>query len=209
MHQLTIIWSLFCASLIIGYPIYLYHKSLDFLHKVKKAKSSRVNNYVELLSFDLASQLPSWSISLNVPQITDEVLGYCPILFYLESEDGHLKLPLNNIAQDYTAQVYKNTGKVYVTFKCLKDGVSNYHVPAWHAKTLKIIIIKPSQANVLERNGKESFKTRTHKSLLSAGVNLANYESVLSYYNSLKQSADSSNSKSSAAMLTKFTQVVS
>ncbi|WP_431130168.1 hypothetical protein, partial [Flagellimonas flava] len=97
---------------------------------------------VELLSCDLRGQLPSWSISLDVPQITEVVLCNNPILFYLETEESHLKMPLNNEALGYTANVYKNTGKGYLTFKCLKDSVSSFHVPAWHANQLKILIIK-------------------------------------------------------------------
>lgn len=94
-------------------------------------------NTVELLSFDIREQLPSWSLSLEVPEITEEVLHKNPILFYLESEDTYFKLPMNNAAMGYKANVYKNVGKVYVTFKSLKDGVSHFHVPTNHLKTLR------------------------------------------------------------------------
>lgn len=182
MHNLTILWALFCASVIVGYPIYLYHRSSMLLQKAKRSVVLKANNRVELLSFDLSGQLPSWSISLDVPQISEEVLCSNPILFYLETEDSHLKLPLNNEALGYTAQVYKNTGKVYLTFKCLKDSVSNFHVPAWHANRLKILIIKPRHVGALDQ-GKDSYKVQVYKELKKAKINLSHFEEVLGYFN--------------------------
>ncbi|WP_431128822.1 hypothetical protein [Flagellimonas flava] len=182
MHNLTILWALFCASVIVGYPIYLYHRSMVLLQKSKKSSVVKANNMVELLSFDLRGQLPSWSISLDVPQITEEVLCNNPILFYLETEESHLKMPLNNEALGYTANVYKNTGKVYLTFKCLKDSVSNFHVPAWHANQLKILIIKPRHVGALDHD-QDSYKVQVYKELKKAKINLSQFEEVLAHFN--------------------------
>ena len=143
---------------------------------------------VELLSFDLRGQLPSWSVALEVPQITDSILGNNPILFYLETEESHLKLPLNNEALGYTAQVYKNTGKIYLTFKCLKDSVSNYHVPAWHARNLKILIIRPRHVGSLGTNDQGSYKARLYQELKNAKINLSQLEDVLGYFDSMATS---------------------
>ncbi|MEX0363537.1 MAG: hypothetical protein AB3N10_21360, partial [Allomuricauda sp.] len=188
---LTILWALFCASVIVGYPIYLYHRSMVILQQSKKSTVIKANNMVELLSFDLRGQLPSWSISLDVPQITEEVLRNNPILFYLETEESHLKLPLNNEALGYTANVYKNTGKVYLTFKCLKDSVSNFHVPGWHATQLKILIIKPRHIGALDHD-QDSYKVQVYKELKKAKINLSQFEEVLGHFNpatKLKQPA--------------------
>nr|WP_299382825.1 hypothetical protein [Allomuricauda sp.] len=182
MHYFSILWALFCAALIIGYPVYLYHQSMLLLKKSKKSAAIKASHKLELLSFDIRDQLPGWSVSLEVPQITEDVLGHCPILFYLETEETFLKLPVNNQALGYTAEVYKNTGKVYLTFKCLKDSVSNFHVPCWHATHLKILIIKPRLLGSLAPQSNTSYKTLVHQTLQAAKINLSQYGEVLSYF---------------------------
>ncbi|MEM9646977.1 MAG: hypothetical protein AAF969_00740 [Bacteroidota bacterium] len=182
MHSITIIWALVCAAIIAGYPIYLLRKSAKASKRIKQRTVSRASNTIELLSFDLRGQLPSWSVSLDVPQITEEIICHCPILFYLETEDTCLKLPINNQALGYTANVYKNTGKVYLTFKCLVDGVSNFHVPAWHITNLKVLIVKPRNRMVQTLKKGLSYKTQIQTDLQRANINLNDYEEVLIYF---------------------------
>ncbi|TXN37280.1 hypothetical protein FVB32_03060 [Flagellimonas hymeniacidonis] len=185
MHLLTIIWTLICAAVIIGYPIYLFNKSYSMIEAARECSSALSPNTVELISFDLKNQLPGWSFSLNVPQITEEVLYNNPILFYLESDETCLKLPLNNASLGYTAGVYKNTGKVYVTFKSLTDGVSNFYVPAWHVRKLKILIIKSRDKRIYGDWGAKPNKSTIHKGLQKAGVNINNYEDILGYFSNI------------------------
>src|SRR5690606_9877597 len=147
MLSLTILWTLVCAAIIIGYPIYLFNKSSSMIEKVEYPKST-VSNTVELLSFDIREQLPGWSFTLDVPQITEDVLHNNPILFYLESDDNCLKLPLNNASMGYRANDYKNIGKAYVTFKTVNDGVSNFYVPSWHLSKRKVLIIKTKDKRI-------------------------------------------------------------
>ncbi|AWX44922.1 hypothetical protein HME9304_01928 [Flagellimonas maritima] len=185
MHLFTIIWTLTCAAIIAGYSIYLFNKSFSFFREVDENTLSMASNKVELLSFDLKSQSPGWSFKLNVPQITEEVLYKNPILFYLESSDSCLKLPLNNATVGYCAYVYKNTGKVYVTFKSLADGVSNFYVPTSHVSKLKIMIIKSRDKRLYGDWGNQSAKSYIFKELKKAGVNINDYEDTLSYFSNI------------------------
>lgn len=185
MHLLTIFWTLICAAVIIGYPIYLINKSSTALRDHEQSCASKTQNTVELLSFDIREQLPNWSFSIDVPQITEEVLNKNSILFYLESDDSCLKLPLSNSSVGYTAKVYKNVGKVYVTFKSLKDGVTNFYVPTWHLKKLKILIIRSKDIRI---NG--NWETKLNKSVMQnnlakAGININDYEDMLGYFSNI------------------------
>lgn len=184
MLSLTILWTLVCAAIIIGYPIYLFNKSSPMIEKIDYTKST-VSNTVELLSFDIREQLPGWSFTLEVPQITEDVLQNNPILFYLESEDNCLKLPLNNASMGYRANVYKNIGKVYVTFKSLNDGVSNFYVPSWHLSKLKVLIIKSKDKRIYgDWDAKTNFST-IHTGIAKAGINIHDYEDMLGYFSNI------------------------
>lgn len=185
MQVLTIIWTLFCASVILGYPIFLYRKSTKLVRTSKERANVINDNCIELLSFDIRNQLPGWSFSLNVPQITEDVLFNNPVLFYLESDSSCLKLPLNNASLGYTANVYKNVGKVYVTFKSLNDGVSNFYVPNWHLKNLKILIVKSRDQRVYGDWSAKSHSSYIHNSLRNAGINVNDYEDVLEYFSNI------------------------
>lgn len=185
MLLLTIIWTLICAAVIVGYPLYLINKSASLTRSNKKFNRSVEPNTVELLSFDIREQLPGWSLTLDVPQITEEILQRNPILFYLESDGSYIKLPMRNARMGYTANVYKNVGKVYVTFKSIKDGVSNFYVPNWHLKKLKILIIKSRDKRVYGDRGIKTHKTTIHKSLTEAGININDYEEVLEYFSNI------------------------
>ncbi|MDF0717597.1 hypothetical protein PY092_15645 [Muricauda sp. 334s03] len=185
MHLLTIIWTLICAAVIIGYPLYLLNKSVSLLKDHQKNSIAKEPNTVELLSFDITEQLPSWSFSLDVPQITEQILRKNPVLFYLEAEDTCLKLPLNNAAMGYKANVYKNVGKVYVTFKSLKDGVSHFYVPNWHLKKLKVLIIRSKDERIHGNPGVSPSKSIIHENLTNAGININDYEDVLGYLSNI------------------------
>lgn len=185
MHLLTIIWTLLCAAIIIGYPVYLIKKSPSIMRSHKDTPQSSTQNTVELLSFDIREQLPGWSFTLDVPQITENILRNNPILFYLESENSCLKLPLNNPAMGYKVNVYKNVGKVYVTFKSIKDGVSNFYVPTWHLKKLKVLIIKSEDSRVNGNWETGSNTSMIHKNLKKSGININDYEDVLGYVSNI------------------------
>lgn len=174
-----------CAAIIIGYPIYLINKSASLIKNHKEFYRSSVPNTIELLSFDIREQLPGWSFTLDVPQITEKILHNNPILFYLESEDSCLKLPLNNAAMGYKVNVYKNVGKVYVTFKSIKDGVSNFYVPTWHLKKLKVLIIKSRDKRVYGDWEASPHKSIIHKNLQKSGININDYEDVLGYFSNI------------------------
>lgn len=151
----------------------------------KDTPQSSTQNTVELLSFDIREQLPGWSFTLDVPQITENILRNNPILFYLESENSCLKLPLNNPAMGYKVNVYKNVGKVYVTFKSIKDGVSNFYVPTWHLKKLKVLIIKSEDSRVNGNWETGSNTSMIHKNLKKSGININDYEDVLGYVSNI------------------------
>lgn len=185
MHLITIIWTLVCAIIIIGYPLYLYNRSSANVEIEKKNNTVLFSDRVELLSFDLRNQSPSWSFILEVPQITEDILYNNPILFYLESESYCLKLPLNNATMGYTASIHKNTGKVYLTFKSLVDGVSNFCVPAWHLSKLKILIIKSHDKRIYGDWGAKPRKHTIYKVLKKAGININDYEDVLGYFSNI------------------------
>lgn len=185
MLLLTIIWTLICAIIIIGYPLYLFNKPSSMNMGANGNIGLMSSNTVELLSFDIREHLPGWSFTLDVPQITEEVLLNNPMLFYLESEENCLKLPLNNATLGYTAHVYKNIGKVYVTFKSLQDGVSNFYVPAWHLSKLKILIIKSRDKRIYGDWGTKPEKSPIHQGIAKAGVNIHDYEDMLGYFSNI------------------------
>ncbi|WP_318312122.1 hypothetical protein [Flagellimonas crocea] len=185
MQLLTIIWTLVCAALIIGYPIYLLRKSASLIKNHEEQYRPRRSKTVELLSFDIREQLPGWSFTLEVPQITEEILENNAILFYLESDSSCLKLPLKNAKIGYTAKVYKNVGKVYVTFKSIKDGVSNFYVPTWHLRKLKVLIIKSNDKKTYQDWNIDPNKSVIHKNLTKAGININDYEDVLGYFSNI------------------------
>ncbi len=181
MLLFTIIWTLICAAIIIGYPLYLFNKSAnpnDHLGQISP-------NTVELISFDIREQLPGWSFSLDVPQLTEDIVFNNPVLFYLESNNTCLKLPLSNTAMGYSAHVHKNVGKVYVTFKSLQDGVSNFYVPAWHLSKLKILIIKSKDKRINGDWAAKPEKSHVQKRLAKAGVNVHDYEDLLGYFSNI------------------------
>jgi hypothetical protein len=185
MLLFTIIWTLICATIIIGYPLYLFNTPSTFDKIPNRIQKLKESNTVELISFDIRDFLPGWSVCLDVPQLTDEVIRNNPILFYLESEENCLKLPLNNATFGYTAHVYKNVGKVYVTFKSLQDGVTNFYVPAWHLKKLKILIIRAKDS---ELKSDWDFKHNLSSTRLRVGNNLVNiqdYEDMLGYFSNV------------------------
>ncbi|MDC6361704.1 MULTISPECIES: hypothetical protein [Flavobacteriaceae] len=184
MQLFTIIWTLVCAAIIIGYPLYLFNRPSS-LANFSKENTSGLFNTVELLSFDVTKQLPGWSFTLDVPQITEEVLSNNPILFYLESKDTCLKLPFNNADMGYTANVYKNIGKVYVTFKSLNDGVSNFYVPYNHLSKVKILIIKSKDQRINGDWGAKPEKSPIHRRLRRAGINWNSYEDILGYFSNI------------------------
>ena len=185
MQLLTIIWTLICAAIIIGYPVYLFNKSSSIENEERQGPKTLPCNTVELLSFDIRHQLPGWSFTINIPEITEDVLYNNPILFYLESEDTCLKLPFSNATLGYTASVYKNVGKVYVTFKSLNDGVSNFYIPAWHLSKLKILIIKSRDKRIYGDWGAKPNKSPIHKGLTKAGININDYEDILGYFSNI------------------------
>ncbi len=184
MQLFTIIWTLVCAVIIIGYPLYLFNRPSS-LANFSKENASGLFNTVELLSFDVTKQLPGWSFTLDVPQITEEVLCNNPILFYLESKDTCLKLPFNNADMGYSANVYKNIGKVYVTFKSLNDGVSNFYVPHNHLSKVKILIIKSKDQRINGDWGAKPEKSPIHRRLRKAGINWNSYEDILGYFSNI------------------------
>ncbi|MCK0160876.1 hypothetical protein [Allomuricauda sp. F6463D] len=185
MHLLTIIWTLLCALIIIGYPLYLLKRSATTTKRHGELYEPKTQNTVELLSFDIREQLPGWSITLDVPQITEEILNNNPILFYLESDESCLKLPLNNATMGYKVNVYKNVGKVYVTFKSVKDGVSNFYIPTWHLKKLKVLIIKSKDKRINGDWDVRSNGSLIHKNLKKSGINVNDYEDVLGYFSNI------------------------
>lgn len=185
MHLLTIIWTLICALVIIGYPLYLLNKSAALVRKHQENLVAKEPNTVELLSFDIRKKLPGWSFSLDIPQLTEDILRESPILFYLESEDTCLKLPMSNTTMGYKANVYKNVGKVYVTFKSLKDGVSHFYVPNWHLSKLKVLIIKPQDRKIDGENNILQSKAMIQKNLTNSGININDYEDVLGYLSNI------------------------
>ncbi|WP_420321308.1 hypothetical protein [Flagellimonas sp.] len=185
MHLLTIIWTLICAAIILGYPMYLMNKSYKNHSNTPNQHSLLSSDTVELLSFDLSNQPPGWSFTLNVPQITEETLHQYPILFYLETEETCLKLPMNNGSLGYMANAYKNVGKVYITFKSLLDSVSNYYVPPRHLRNLKVLIIKSHFKNGFSGGKERLEKSAIYSRLRKAGVNINNYDDVLTYFSNL------------------------
>ena len=133
--QLTIIiWTIFCAMAIIIYPFFLFNSA------IKNSKSSKddIDFYfssIKLFSFDLKDRPAGWSFTIEIPEFTEDILFNHPILFYLETEETCLKLPVFNETLGYSANIFKSIGKAYLTFKCIKDGVSNYNAPMCHRYT--------------------------------------------------------------------------
>ncbi len=162
--------------------MYLLNKAMNVESKAKGQYIYKPSDMVELISIDLNHQLPGWSLNLDIPQITEDVLFNNPILFYLESADSYLKLPMKNIDMGYSANIYKNVGKVYITFKSLKDDVSNFYIPTWHLTNLKILIVKPHEHGIMVENGKKNSKHEIYRKLQKAGVNIENYNEVKEYF---------------------------
>ncbi len=162
--------------------MYLLNKAMNVESKAKGQYIYKPSDMVELISIDLNHQLPGWSLNLDIPQITEDVLFNNPILFYLESADSYLKLPMKNIDMGYSANIYKNVGKVYITFKSLKDDVSNFYVPTWHLTNLKILIVKPFEHVGLAKNNKRTSKQEIYRKLQKSGINIENYNEVLEYF---------------------------
>lgn len=185
MPYFTIIWTLICAIIIIGYPLYLFNATSRLGNKLYESSKLDSSNTVELISFDIRDFLPGWSVTLDVPQLTEEVIRTHPILFYLESEETCLKLPLNNASFGYAAHVYKNVGKVYITFKSLKDGVTNFYVPAWHLSKLKILIIKSKKHGLNRQWCTDLEKLQLQNDASNAKINVYDYEDMLGYLSNI------------------------
>lgn len=184
MHQLVLYWSLLCAFIILAYPLYLTLRANGRNHKSKPQGLPFLGDSVELYSFDLSKRNNAWSFTLEIPEITEEVLRSHQIFCYLETEETCLKLPVHNATKGYTADVFQNIGKVYVTFKCLFDGVSNYNTPKCHIKSLKMILVKRRRkAKRNEITSHDALRSR----LREIGVNLNSYEDTVGYLSSLAQ----------------------
>ncbi|TAI47207.1 hypothetical protein [Flagellimonas allohymeniacidonis] len=183
MHLITIIWALICALIIISYPIYIYNKSKIVPSEKPKPLHLVHQHTVDLISVDLTTSKTGWSFTVDLPQITQEVLRQCTILFYLETDETCLKLPLNNASKGYVAEIFKNVGKIYLTFKCLADGVSNYHVPMEHLQKLKVLVIKNNTGN--SRLKVSLKKSILYQKIKDAGVNINMYEDTLIYLSNM------------------------
>ena len=184
MHQIVLYWSLLCAFIVLAYPLYLNARTKQKSDKSKPRGLPFLGDSVELYSFDLSERSNTWSFVLDIPEITEEVLKSHLIFSYLETEETCLKLPIHNASKGYTASVFQNIGKVYLTFKCLFDGVSNYNTPKCHVKSLKIILVKKRKNT--KRNEIASHDALRHR-LREIGVNLNSYEDTVCYLSSLAQ----------------------
>lgn len=184
MHLVTIIWALICAMVIVAYPLYVFNKIKKVSPTNKESDITPLSyDYIlELISLDLRNTSTGWSFTIDIPQMSEENLKH-PILFYLETDETCLKLPLNNATLGYTAEVFKNVGKVYLTFKCLKDGVSNYHIPKCHLKKLKVLVLKPKRSNGKQESN--FVKTTLSQLLKENKVNLNNYDDTLIYLSNI------------------------
>lgn len=180
MQFTIIIWTLVCAIIIIVYPVFLCRKSSNktFLKKENELLSF---NSIELFSFDLKDGPLGWSFTIKIPELTEGVLFDNIVLFYLETEETCIKLPVNNESLGYTANVFKNIGKVYLTFKCIKDGVSNYSAPMCHLKSLKVLIIKPKTLDLNSKAIRRYENSTIYSVLKAAQVNIHDYEETLEY----------------------------
>ncbi len=179
--QLTIIiWTLVCALVIIAYPFFLFRKTAKSLKTVILKEQLSLES-VSLFSFDLQNNSLGWSFSIDIPELTDEVLFDNTLLFYLETQETCLKLPINNEVLGYSANVFKNVGKVYLTFKCLKDGVSNYNAPSCHLKSLKVLMVQPAKSSTNRFSIYNNRKNGIFRAFRIAGVNIHNYEETLGY----------------------------
>jgi len=179
--QLTIIiWTLICAIVILAYPVFLYRKSIS-TNRRKKDNDFLLLNSIELFSFDLKDRPLGWSFTIKIPELTEDVLFEDIVLFYLETQETCIKLPVNNENLGYIANIFKNIGKVYLTFKCIKDGVSNYSAPICHLKSLKVLIIKsktlPSKSKAIKHYENQTI----YNVLKAAQINIHNYEETLEY----------------------------
>ncbi len=180
MQFTIIIWTLICATAIIGYPIFLYNKG---------AKSNYLPNHhdkllldsIILLGIDLKNRPPGWSFTLEIPELTEDILFSHTVLFYLETEETCLKLPINNETLGYSANIFKNVGKAYLTFKCVKDGVSNFTAPMCHLKSLKVLIVKQEIQPSNNFSVYSSEKYSLLYMLRATGVNIHQYEETLEY----------------------------
>ncbi|MEO1487784.1 MAG: hypothetical protein AAFU57_18770 [Bacteroidota bacterium] len=184
MQQIVLYWSLLCAFIILAYPLFLSARAKQKNNTSKPKGLPFLGDSVELYSFDLSERSNTWSFTLNIPEITEEVLKSHLVFCYLETEETCLKLPIHNASKGYTANVFQNIGKVYLTFKCLFDGVSNYNTPKCHVKSLKMILVKKKKymknRDILSH---EALRDR----LREIGVNLNNYEDTLGYLSNLAQ----------------------
>ncbi|WP_422858723.1 hypothetical protein ACOKFD_15360 [Flagellimonas sp. S174] len=179
--QLTIIiWTLICATIIIAYPIFLYNRSSSIRYSKKDDKRLMLE-HIKLFTFDLRDRPLGWSCTLEIPELTQDVLYDTTVLFYLETEETCLKLPVNNETLGYTANVFKNIGKVYLTFKCIKDGVSNYNAPMCHLKSLKMLIVKSDNFHLKSNSIYSQKKYPLHYILKTKGINIHDYEETLEY----------------------------
>lgn len=186
--QLTIIiWTLICAIAIIAYPIFLSNKKTNSKAYSKRKNENLGLESLMLFSFDLKNRPLGWSFTLEIPELTENILMEDIIYFYLETEETCLKLPVHNEARGYTANVFKNVGKVYLTFKCIKDGVSNYSAPMCHLKSLKVLIIKSENLNPKNGSINNGVRHSLHNILRASGINIHNYEQTLEYLSNFCQ----------------------
>ncbi|MEM9078329.1 MAG: hypothetical protein AAGC43_14900 [Bacteroidota bacterium] len=206
--QLTIIiWTLVCAIIIIVYPIFLFGKSsrIDFSEKQDDLLPL---DSINLFSFDLKDRPLGWSFTIEIPELTEEVLFDNTVLFYLETEETCIKLPVNNESLGYTANVFKNVGKIYLTFKCIKDGVSNYSAPMCHLKSLKVLVVGPKFLYPKNKSIYQNEKYTIYNILKASRVNIHNYEETLEYLSNFCEIEFKGYRKNRVSLLPK-TQVVS
>ncbi|MEP5915097.1 MAG: hypothetical protein ABJ277_16600, partial [Flavobacteriaceae bacterium] len=96
-----------------------------------------------------------------------------------------LKLPYTNHTLGYIANVYKNTGKVYITFKSLSDTISNFHIPLWHLNQLKVLIIKSGDQGVFGYWDTKLAILKIGAALMKKNININDYEETLGYLSNI------------------------
>lgn len=182
-----IVWTLFCATIIIVYSLFLCKKENGFSEKKRNVNGVVFSESIEVHSYELVNNNSSWSYEINAPVLTDEIILNYPVLFYIKTSDGFVRVPNPSRKEGYKVSVSKKEGKVYLSFKSMVDEVSNFHLPSNYLIDLKVMIIKPEDNVSCSEWGAKTKEAIIFNKLRSVGVDVNDYESVLMHFNDLSK----------------------
>lgn len=133
------------------------------------------NANVQTFVFD-TSAFSGIEISLNIPEITQDVIENDVIISYIFNGINYYQVPGGGPGADYVTRSWFRVGTFYIPFHNW-DGTT-YNISAGDVDSVKVILIESTSTTT----GKTNAKQQVYNELNQAGVDVTDYYAVCDYY---------------------------